>query len=173
MTSSLLIDDFRSELSALGTAWQLFTDRVMGGRSEARASRTRIAGTACLVVDGTVRIEGNGGFLQVALPLAADNGVLDASAYTGLRLTVARGGGQWAVHLRTPAMTAPWMHYRAELPGKADRMWATIDVPFSAFRGESTTVAFDQSRLTRLGIVAVKPPGVAQLAIARVELVSR
>jgi hypothetical protein len=167
----LLIDDFRGDTSALGTSWQLFTDRVMGGQSDARASRTRIAGTPCLVIDGTVRIEGNGGFLQVALPLAQPGKSFDASAWTSIRLQVARGDGQWALHLRTDAMTAPWMHYRAVLPGKSDRSWVTVDVPFSSFRGERTDTPLDLARLTRVGIVAVAPAGLAQLAIARVELV--
>lgn len=166
-----LLDDFRSERSAVGTTWQLFTDRVMGGRSDAQAKRSRIAGTHCLVVEGIVRTEGNGGFLQVALPLAPSDGALDASRFRALRVTVARGSGSWALHLRTPACTAPWMHYRAELPGRPERQWVPIDVPFSAFTGDGTREALDLTALTRLGIVALKPPGPAQLAIARVELI--
>ncbi|MCU0636058.1 MAG: CIA30 family protein [Gemmatimonadaceae bacterium] len=170
-TPPLLLDDFRAERSAIDTTWQLFTDRVMGGRSDAQAKRSRIAGTHCLVVEGLVRTEGNGGFLQVALPLAPADGVLDASAYTGVRVTVARGSGTWALHLRTPACTAPWMHYRAELPGRAVRQWVPVDVPFTAFSAEGVGTALDVRTLQRLGIVAVKPAGPAQLAISRVELV--
>jgi hypothetical protein len=170
MTATLLLDDFSSERSALGTTWQLFTDQVMGGQSEARASRTRIARTPCLVIEGLVRTEGNGGFLQVALPLTVNGTPLDASRYQGVRVTVARGSGHWALHLRTASMTAPWMHYRAMLPGRAEKLWVPIDVPFSAFVGEGTSAVLDTNTLVRLGIVAVKPAGPAQLALARVEL---
>ncbi|MCU0649558.1 MAG: CIA30 family protein [Gemmatimonadaceae bacterium] len=170
-TAPFLIDDFRADRSTLGTTWTLFTDRVMGGRSEAQAKRSRIAGTHCLVVEGLVRTEGNGGFLQVALPLGADDTTFDASAWRAIRLTVARGSGTWALHLRTPACTAPWMHYIAELPGRAEKQWVDIEVPFTTFAGEGMRTPLDVRVLQRLGIVAVKPAGPAQLAIARVAFV--
>jgi len=37
MTNTLLIDDFSAEQSALGTRWEGFSDRVMGGRSDLNA----------------------------------------------------------------------------------------------------------------------------------------
>jgi hypothetical protein len=168
--AALLLDDFTRDDAPSGARWQLFTDRVMGGRSEARATRTRIGGQPCLVVEGLVRAEGNGGFVQVALPLDAGGLPLDATPWRAVRLTVAWGSGQWAVHLRTAGLRAPWQHYRGPVPPTRRTVWETVEVPFDRCVPSGLSTPLDRSQLVRLGIVAVLPAGPAQLAIARVEL---
>lgn len=73
MTSDavLILDDFTSQsgTSTYGTAWQGFTDRVMGGRSDMRAGISRESGDSFLRMAGVVSLENNGGFIQARLPL--------------------------------------------------------------------------------------------------------
>ncbi|HMB37435.1 MAG TPA: CIA30 family protein, partial [Wenzhouxiangellaceae bacterium] len=68
----LLLDDFsRSDgVSAIGTRWQDFSDRVMGGLSDMQAGIVETERGSVLRMSGQVRLENNGGFIQVRLPLA-------------------------------------------------------------------------------------------------------
>ncbi len=105
----LLIDDFARDdlISTLGTPWRSFSDQVMGGISQETIALTKIDGRRCLKLTGDVRLENNGGFIQMALDLAPEGQTLNASAYTGV-LLVARGNGEsYGVHLRTPDLRSP------------------------------------------------------------------
>ena len=68
----LLLDDFSRPdgRSALGTAWRAFTDQVMGGVSTQSVGRETVEGERALRLRGEVRLDNNGGFVQVALPSA-------------------------------------------------------------------------------------------------------
>jgi hypothetical protein len=85
---SAIIDDLSRDplLSAIGTRWQLFTDRVMGGVSNGTMVREMVAGRPAIRMRGDVNLENNGGFVQIALDLAADGKALDASAWRGIEL---------------------------------------------------------------------------------------
>ena len=98
----MLIDDFSTEglVSSLGTTWRPVTDQVMGGVSQARVTRTSLEGRSCLRLAGEVRLENNGGFIQAGLDLAPEGRLLDASAFTGVRLLVS---GQRRAILGSPA----------------------------------------------------------------------
>jgi len=169
--SPLLIDDFARDdgVSALGTAWQRFTDRVMGGRSRAQSGVEVVDGRRCLRLTGEVSLANNGGFIQVALPLAPRGGALDASGWTGLRLQVRGRGDGYYLHLRTADCRLPWQHYAAPLPVGSD--WTEVTVPFAAFTRQSLAAPLDTARLDRLGIVAAKQEFAADIAVARIELV--
>lgn len=71
-----------------GADWRAFCDRVMGGISQEQATIEQIGGRRCLRLRGAVRIENNGGFVQVALPLGQGGLPLDAQTYTSDRLLV-------------------------------------------------------------------------------------
>ena len=99
-----LLDDFdRGDgVSAIGTRWQGFTDRVMGGLSDMQAEVVETDQGKALRMTGRVRLENNGGFIQVRLPLAGDRETFDASSYTGIETTLRGRPGAWFLHLRTP-----------------------------------------------------------------------
>ena len=165
--SALWIDTCHGHgTSRLGTRWTAFTDQVMGGLSQAQARYDTVDGKACLRLDGFVRLENRGGFIQVALPLVVCDHPFDASHLRGLRLRVRGTGAPFQVHLRSTQQRMPWEHYSAE--AWAEDAWTQIDVPFHAFKPEMTQGILDLSRLTRLGIVVAKRPGPASLAIAGV-----
>jgi hypothetical protein len=78
---SAVIDDLSREppVSAIGTRWQLFTDRVMGGVSNGTMVRETVAGRPAIRMRGDVSLENNGGFVQIAIDLAPDGKAVDAS----------------------------------------------------------------------------------------------
>jgi len=167
---SMLIDDFQSQdgRSAIGTAWQGFTDRVMGGLSEMQAGYREVNGKAVLFMRGQVRLENNGGFVQVRLPLA-DRGSFDARDWDAIRLTVRASPGPYYIHLRTRDTRRPWAYYRAPIPVSEE--WQTIDISFDSFQPESLLAALNLEALISLGIVAYGERFDAELEIARLELV--
>ena len=90
----MLIDDFSGDalVSALGTRWQVVSDQVMGGISRAALQVGEHAGRRCLRLHGEVRLENNGGFVQMALDLAPAGVPIDVSRFAGLCLVV---NGNW------------------------------------------------------------------------------
>lgn len=168
MTETFLIDDFsQDDVSALGTRWQAFTDRVMGGRSDGRTSFETIEGKRCLRLRGEVSLENQGGFIQAALPLAKEDGPLDASGFQGVRLWVRGNGTAYYVHLRTGDSRLPWQYYAAAF--EAGPAWKAVDLPFSAFSPENLDRTLDTRSLRRLAVVAAKKAFSADVAVARIE----
>lgn len=165
----LLIDDFSTAdgRSRLGTSWRVVTDRVMGGISDAAMSLREIDGRRALCMAGTVRLENDGGFVQVTLDLAPV-GYLDGSGFDGVRLIVRGNGETYNIHLKTAATTMPWQSYRAGLT--ADGHWREVRLAFSEFRPHRLESALDLTRLKRLGVVAIGRAMPADLCIAEIGL---
>lgn len=166
----MLIDDFtRADgLSAIGTEWQTFTDRVMGGTSSGSASRDTLAQSPCVRLRGRVSLENNGGFIQVALPLRSGDQPLDAGNFKGIRIVVTGNGEDYFLHLRTADTRLPWQYYQAKFPTSGQ--WRAVDIPFTAFRPENLRASLNPGRLERLGIVAARKAFAADVAVARIEL---
>lgn len=167
---TMLIDDFsRTDLvSALGTEWRGVSDRVMGGVSQESVSWTSADGRAALHLQGDVRLENNGGFIQAALDLASGDSILNASAYRGIRLMVRGNGETYSVHLRTPDNTRPWQSYRAEFTAVEE--WQSIDLPFAEFTPYRLDAPLDTARLRRLGLVAIGRAFSASLMVSSITL---
>lgn len=172
MDAPLLIDDFASAggTSALGTRWQRFTDQVMGGVSTANHEfMTTDDGHDVLHLTGDVSLENNGGFVQVALPLAEGNRPVDMSEYRGIRLVVrGNGEGGYYVHLRTSATWMPWQFYKA--PFDAPDRWETVEIPWVAFSPDSLDRPFDPGKLKRVAVVAAFREMSADIMVDRIEL---
>jgi adhesin HecA-like repeat protein len=128
-----------------------------------------INGRRCLRLTGAVSLDNNGGFIQAALDLAPDGGVLDASTFAALELDVCGPPETYGVHLRTTDLTRPWQSFRAGFvttPG-----WQTVRLPLSGFAPHRTEVRLDPARLWRLGLIAIGRVFCADLAVAGVRLV--
>jgi hypothetical protein len=168
--ATLLVDDFARDdgVSSLATAWQRFTDQVMGGRSRAASVIEVLDGRRCLRLTGEVSLANNGGFIQVALPLADRGRTLDAQGWTGLRLLVRGAGDGYYLHLRTSDCRLPWQYYDVALP--CGPQWSEVEIPFADFQPRSLGAALDLSGLQRLGVVAGKKAFAADIAVARIEL---
>jgi len=167
--TTMMIDDrSNSDLTTtIGTVWRGFSDRVMGGVSRETVEPTTINGRPCVRLTGEVRLENNGGFIQMALDLSRD-GLLDASAFSGLRLVVYGNGEEYNVHLRTPDTVRPWQSYRSSFGAPAS--WQEIQLPFAEFQPYRLDTPLDVSRLRRLGVVAIGRPFQADLCVAEVSL---
>ncbi|HMS03559.1 MAG TPA: CIA30 family protein [Gemmatimonadaceae bacterium] len=163
------LDDFAADPSS-AAAWVVFTDRVMGGVSTAAATMEPVAGRRALHLRGTVSLERNGGFVQVARPLGRDGAPLDARGFSGLVFHVCGTPGPYFVHLRTAQTRAPWQHYRAPLP--VEPQWTTVTVPWSAFTPQGLATPLDVSVLTRLGVVGGQAAFEAAVAVERVGFIT-
>ncbi len=169
MADPLVIDDrSRPDLASnLGTSWRLVADSVMGGVSSGRLEPTVVDGRACLRLSGRVSLENNGGFLQMSLDLGPA-GEFDASAYTGIELTVRGNGDTYNVHLRNRDTRIVWQSYRAGF--RAGPEWQTLRLPFSEFRPYRIDRPLVLRHLRRLGLVAIGREMTADLCVARVAL---
>jgi hypothetical protein len=164
-----LVDDFQSAdyRAPNGETWRVFTDRVMGGLSQADAFHVEEDGRRFLRLMGLVSLANNGGFIQTALPLGTRQDPRDASNYAGIRLEVMTEDEGYAIHLRTRDCRRPWEHYKAEIP--PGEGWRTVEIPFADFGAYALDTPLDPAGLTRLGIVAGSREFVADIRVARVE----
>lgn len=164
----MLIDDFTSKelISQIGTRWRAVSDQVMGGISKAVIAHEVIGDRPCMRVSGDVLLENNGGFIQAALDLHPDNGTLNASGYTGLRIAVRGNGEGYTVHLRTPANVRSWQSYRSKFIAEPE--WRTVDLPFESFVPHRLETPLDTSELRRVGLVAIGRAFYADFAVAEI-----
>ncbi|ABM62048.1 CIA30 family protein [Halorhodospira halophila] len=168
--AAYLLDDFASAdgRAAIGTAWQGFTDRVMGGRSDMQAGIVETECGPALQLSGQVRLENNGGFIQSRLPLAPTGEAFNASAWSGFGATVRGTPGPYYLHVRSTDTRQPWQHYRAPLPVAED--WQDVVVPFTAFEPRGLRAKLDTARLTSVAVVAYGAAFEARVEIARLGL---
>lgn len=167
-SQELLVDDFRAAdgRSALGTSWQGFSDRVMGGLSELRAGRREADEGPVMFLAGRVRLENNGGFIQVRLPLHPGGSSFDARTWKGVALRVRGRPGAYYVHLRSRDTRLPWQYYAA--PVELGSAWQELRLPFEAFEGRSLRAPLDLANLRSLAVVAYGEAFEAEIEVARV-----
>jgi hypothetical protein len=163
----LIIDDRRSGNldSTLGTSWRMITDGVMGGVSSGTLMLASVAHRDCLRLQGDVRQENNGGFIQAALDIEK-TAAADASAYTGMVMDVYGNDEAYNLHLRTGDLWLPWQSYRATFQAPAS--WQTVQLPFAEFSPYKTSKALDLTELERIGVVAIGRAFAADLCIGRI-----
>lgn len=148
-----------------GAVWRVVTDGVMGGISRAVLARETVAGRPALRLRGEVRLENDGGFVQMALDLAPDGGPVDAAGFAGLELDVLGNGEGYGLHLRTTDLLRPWQSYRQGFA--APPAWTTVRLPFAGFTPHRTDVPLDLRRLRRVGLVAIGRAFAADLSLGR------
>lgn len=165
-SGAMLIDDFTDKglVSKLGTQWRGVSDQVMGGISEASISHGVIDGRHSMRMAGHVRLENDGGFIQVALDLAPPGDTIDVSGFAGMRIIVRGNGEKYSAHLRTLDNVRPWQSYRAHFTALSD--WETIDLPFEDFVPHRLETPLDKTRLRRISLVAIGRPFFANLDIS-------
>jgi hypothetical protein len=165
--SEMIIDDRSTGTlqSSLTGEWRLITDQVMGGRSSGDLVVAQHQERSCLRMRGSVSTANNGGFLQIALDLAAGK-KFDASDYTGLVIEVMGNGEQYNVHLRTSQLWLPWQSFRSSFT--ADSTWREIRLPFSTFKPYKTSKQLDPAKLVRVGVVAIGRAFDADLCVGSV-----
>ncbi len=129
-------------------AFTLVTDGVMGGVSRGTLTPETVQGRAAVRMRGTVSLENNGGFIQMAadLPMSGDG-------FTGIELTAQGNGETYNVHLRTSDITRPWQSYRQSFIARP--AWETHRIPFTDFEPHRIEKPLNVSKLTRIGILGI------------------
>jgi hypothetical protein len=150
----LLLDNFESESALTGTAWEGFTDQVMGGVSELSVNRVSSGDGAYLRMRGRVSTDNNGGFIQVRLKFNSDGRFFDATGYRGIRLEVRGEDEGYYIFLRTSATLLPWKFYKASFAVTSE--WSVVEIPWEAFGpGDYGRLrALNVARLKSLALVA-------------------
>ena len=173
MTDSLLLDDFsRADgVSAIGTRWEGFTDRVMGGMSDMQLEVVELPERRVLRMRGTVRLENRGGFIQARLPLDAGGGAVDASDWDGIAVTARGSPGPYYIHLRTRQNWMPWSYFRASVNVRTQ--WQDQFLPFSAFESKGASGRIDVRGLKSLAVVAYGEAFEADIEVAQIGLFKR
>jgi hypothetical protein len=173
MSDSLLLDDFSRAggVSAIGTRWEGFTDRVMGGVSDMRMEFAELPEGRVLRMRGTVRLENRGGFIQARLPLDAGGGAFNASDWDGVAVTARGRPGPYYVHLRTRQNWMPWSYFRA--PINVRTQWQDQFIPFTAFESKGASGRIDVRGLKSLAIVAYGEAFEADIEVAQIALLKR
>ncbi len=146
-------------------AWRLVTDAVMGGVSRGDFTQDMAGPRPAVRMRGAVSTDNNGGFIQIALDLAAEGECFDASASTGVEIDVIGNGESYSAHLRTTDLTRPQQSYRHGFVAGPE--WQTLQLPFARFVPHRTDLPFSPARLKRIGLVAIGREFSADLSVAR------
>lgn len=164
-----MIDDRSSGnlTASSGNEWRLVTDEVMGGISNGRLKLDTIEQRPCLHMQGDVKLDNNGGFVQIALDLS-DQVLTEAADYQGITFDALGNDEAYNIHLRSDDLRLPWQSYRATF--RATHQWQTIRIPFSEFEAYRTTSSLDVSALIRVGFVAIGRAFSADLCITNIAL---
>ena len=150
-----------------GVGWHLFTDGVMGGVSKGELNFDIVDNRRCMRLSGDVRLENNGGFVQIALDINLGQ-IINTESYKGFLLDVYGNAEEYNMHLRTDETQRPWQSYRATF--RAMPAWQTIVLPFSQFEPYRIATPMDPAGIRRIGIVAIGRAFAANLCIGRVAL---
>jgi hypothetical protein len=168
--SELLLSDFSGVepyvLPAAG--WRGFSDRVMGGVSDASLDKSTVDGKNCLRLTGTVTRESNGGFIQMAMYFGSRDAELDGSAYKGLEMLVYGNNENYNVHVRTADCGWYDESYRYTFFAKPE--WQQLRIPWVDFKPNGLDVPLDSRRVNRIAILGWMREFHADIALARIAL---
>ncbi|MDF3413875.1 NADH:ubiquinone oxidoreductase complex i intermediate-associated protein 30 [Sulfitobacter sp. M57] len=153
----------------LSPNWEYVADTVMGGVSTGKITHLQVCARPATRLTGTVSLENNGGFVQMACDLAAEGTVLNAASFSAVELEVYGNGEIYDLRLRTDQLVKPWQSYRAEF--RAKPLWQKIRIPFADIMPHRTDIAFDPDRLRRIGVLAIGRAFQADVAVSALRLV--
>jgi hypothetical protein len=165
--NNLLLGNFENEEEFLipGATWRGFSDRVMGGVSNAEFNQDEIEGRRCVRMTGNVTRDSGGGFIQMALEL---ENLSDASPYRGIELLVYGNDEDYNAHVRTADCGWYEESYRATF--HAEKRWQTIRLPWRDFKPNGVSTPLDTSSINRLGLLGWMRDFEADLALGAVAL---
>jgi hypothetical protein len=153
---------------APGVGWRGFSDRVMGGVSDAQFGRDVIGGRRCIRLTGTVTRDFGGGFVQMALYLGGRNRPFDASAWRGVELEVFGNDEDYNVHVRTS--DCGWYDDSYRNTFRAPPRWMTVRIAWRDFVPNSVRVPLDPARLERIALLGWMREFEADIALASLSL---
>lgn len=130
--------------------WDYFSDQVMGGVSEGRATFEQSNEQPVLRLTGKVSTANRGGFIQARTKMDT---ALPATAQ-GIILNVRGNDQTYYIHLRTTWTLLPWQFYQASF--KASETWQEVRIPFDSFApyGRLLRQSFDARAVRSMAVVA-------------------
>lgn len=171
-TGRLVLSDFTGETpyAIEGGGWRGFSDRVMGGISDAAFGKDIIDGKTCARMAGTVTRESNGGFIQMAFYFGRNDAEIDASGYTGVELLVYGNNEDYNVHIRTADCGWYEQSYRTSFFAKPE--WQTVRIPFTQFEPNGLKAPLDTAHINRIALLGWMREFQADIALAQMALYS-
>jgi hypothetical protein len=144
-------------------AWRFFTDAVMGGVSTGGMSEVTVKGRAALCLRGQVRLDNQGGFIQMALDLPPGAAT---AGWNAIEIDVSGNGQCYGLHLRTAGMSMPWQSFRSTF--EAGPTWQTVRLPLAGFEPYRCSGVLRAADVRRVGLLAIGRRMEAELCVARV-----
>jgi hypothetical protein len=166
----LMLSSFSNGYMLPGAGWRGFSDRVMGGISNAEMESATIAGKNCIQLTGNVTRESNGGFIQMALYFGRDYDELDGSAYKGIEILVYGNNEDYNLHLRTS--DCGWHDESYRMTFFAEPAWQRMRIPWEAFEANKVVAPLNSSHLQRIAILGWMREFTAAVALAEISLYS-
>ena len=154
-----------------GASWRGFSDRVMGGISDAAFGQDTIAGKTCVRMTGNVTRENNGGFIQMAMYFGNNDAELDGSDYDGIELHVHGNNEDYNLHVRTADCGWYDQSYRASFFAKQE--WQTIRISWGEFKPNGVKAPLDTARINRIAILGWMREFKADIGLAEIALYTR
>jgi len=146
--------------------WAGFTDTVMGGRSRAEFSDTKIMGKRCLRLAGHVTCQGGGGFAQIAAKPAGAQKFFDVSAFSGIEVLTLGNNQHYNIHIRT--IDAGWYDQSYRTTFFAPARWQKHCFTWSDFEANGIDVPMDIGHIQRIGFLGWMRDFKMDLAIGEV-----
>ena len=150
-----------------GEKWSFFTDGVMGGFSEGKASISKVDDIKCYQMTGNVTTKNNGGFIQFRTILSP---LIKANKYEGIYIKIYGNNKNYSLHLRTKLTLAPWQYYSYSFVAKSE--WIKIKAPFKNFKKSNfyqPKELYNQS-IKSIGLVAAFDNFYANICLAEIGL---
>jgi hypothetical protein len=169
-SEALILSDFSgTEPYVLsGAGWRGFSDRVMGGVSDASLNKATVDGKGCMQLTGTVTRESNGGFIQMAMYFGSRDAELDGAAYKGIEILVHGNSEDYNVHVRTADCGWYDESYRYTFFAKPE--WQAVRIPWAEFKANGVKVPLNSGRVNRIAILGWMREFQADIALARISL---
>jgi hypothetical protein len=166
--NKLMLSSFTNGYMLPGAGWRGFSDRVMGGISNAELDSATIAGKNCIRLTGNVTRESNGGFIQMALYFGPDYDEFDGSAYQGIELLVYGNNEDYNLHVRTS--DCGWHDESYRMTFYAEPAWQRIRIPWEAFEANNVEAPINSAHLQRIAILGWMREFEADVALAEISL---
>jgi len=151
-----------------GSGWRGFSDRVMGGISNAEFDIVEVAGKEALHLTGNVTRESNGGFIQMAYYFGNNYLSFNASEYAGIELLMYGNNEDYNVHVRTQDCRRYDQSYRHTTFVKPE--WQTVRIPWTEFTPSGLSEPLNSAELQRIALVGWMREFEADIALAEMAL---
>jgi len=151
-----------------GATWRGFSDRVMGGVSDASFSRAVVAGKECVRLSGRVTRDSGGGFIQMALDLGSRAAAFDGSAYAGVEFLVYGNDEDYNCHIRTA--DCGWYDESYRVTFRAESRWQRLRFAWRDFEPNGIKEVLDPSKLQRIALLGWMRDFRADISLAEMAL---